>query len=46
MEKLLRMGKEFGWKGEKLLEFIGKQPKLEEERRRKGGRFGCLPTKI
>ena len=34
MEKLLRIGKEFGLEGEKLLEFVEKQQKLEEERRR------------
>ena len=34
MEKLLQIEKEFGWEGEKLLEFVEKQQKLEEERRR------------
>ena len=34
MEKLLQMGKEFGLEGEKLLEFVEKQQKLEQERRR------------
>ena len=34
MEKLLQIGKEFGLEGEKLLEFVEKQQKLEEERRR------------
>ncbi|CAH3022482.1 unnamed protein product [Porites evermanni] len=36
MEKLLQIGKEFGLEGEKLLEFVEKQQKLEEERRREG----------
>ena len=35
MEKLSQIGKEFGLKGEKLLEFVEKQRKLENERRRK-----------
>ena len=35
MEKLLPIGKEFGLEGEKLLEFIEKQQKLEEEREEK-----------
>ncbi|XP_073238079.1 uncharacterized protein [Porites lutea] len=35
MEKLLQIGKEFGLEGEKLLEFVREQQKLEEERRRK-----------
>ena len=34
MEKLLQIGKEFGLEGDKLLEFVEKQQKLEEERRR------------
>ena len=34
MEKLLQIGKEFGLEGEKLLEFVEKQQKLEEQRRR------------
>ena len=34
MEKLLQIGKEFGLEGEKLLEFVREQQKLEEERRR------------
>ena len=34
MEKLLQIGKEFGLEGEKLLEFVEKQQKLEEDRRR------------
>ena len=34
MEKLLQMGKEFGLEGAKLLEFVEKQQKLEQERRR------------
>ena len=34
MEKLLQMGKEFGLEGAKLLEFVKKQQKLEQERRR------------
>ena len=34
MEKLLQIGKEFGLDGEKLLEFVREQQKLEEERRR------------
>ena len=34
MEKLLQIGKEFGLEGEKLLEFVEKQQKLEEKRRR------------
>ena len=36
MEKLLQIGKQFGLEGEKLLEFVEKQQKLEEERRREG----------
>ena len=35
MEKLLQIGKEFGLEGEKLLEFVEKQQKLEEEREEK-----------
>ena len=35
MEKLLQIGKEFGSEGEKLLEFVEKQQKLEDEKRRK-----------
>ena len=35
MEKLLQIGKEFGLEGEKLLEFVEKQQKLEDEKRRK-----------
>ena len=31
MEKLLQMGKEFRLEGGKLLEFVGKQQKLEKE---------------
>ena len=34
MKKLLQIGKEFGLEGEKLLEFVREQQKLEEERRR------------
>ena len=34
MEKLLQIGKEFGLEGEKLLEFVREQQKLEGERRR------------
>ena len=34
MEKLLQIGKEFGLEGEKLLEFVREQQKLEEERTR------------
>ena len=34
MVKLLQIGKEFGLEGEKLLEFVEKQQKLEEDRRR------------
>ena len=34
MEKLLQMGKEFGLEGEKLLEFVREQQKLEQKRRR------------
>ena len=33
MEKLLQIGTEFGLEGEKLLEFVREQQKLEEERR-------------
>ncbi|CAH3148627.1 unnamed protein product, partial [Porites lobata] len=33
MEKLLQVGKEFGLEGERLLELIEKQQKLEEERK-------------
>ena len=33
MERLLQMGKEFGLEGAKLLEFVEKQQKLEQERR-------------
>ena len=36
MEKLLHLGKEFGLEGAKLLEFVDKQQKLEQERRREG----------
>ena len=32
MEKLLQIEKEFGLEGEKLLEFVEKQQKLEEEK--------------
>ena len=32
MEKLLQIGKEFGLEGEKLLEFVEKQQKLEEDK--------------
>ncbi|CAH3182213.1 unnamed protein product [Porites lobata] len=35
MEKLLQIGKEFGLEGEKLLEFVQKQQKLEEEKEEK-----------
>ncbi|XP_068738912.1 uncharacterized protein [Montipora capricornis] len=35
MEKPLQMGKEFGLEGEKLLEFVEKQQKLEEEKQEK-----------
>ena len=35
MEKLLQIGKEFGLEGEKLLEFVQEQQKLEEEREEK-----------
>ena len=35
MEKLLQIGKEFGLEGEKLLGFVEKQQKLEEEREEK-----------
>ena len=35
MGKLLQIGKEFGLEGEKLLEFVEKQQKLEEDRWRK-----------
>ena len=35
MEKLLQIGKEFGLEGEKLLEFVEKQQKLEEEKEEK-----------
>ena len=35
MEKLLQIGKEFGLEGEKLLEFVEKQQKLEEEKEKK-----------
>ena len=34
MEKLLQIGEKFGLEGEKLLGFVEKQQKLEEERRR------------
>ena len=39
MEKLLQMGKEFGLEGAKLLEFVEKQQKLEEEREDKRRQF-------
>ena len=32
MEKLLKIGKEFGLEGEKLLEFVEKRRQLEEEK--------------
>ena len=35
MEKLLQIGKEFGLVGEKLLEFVERQQKLEEEKEEK-----------
>ena len=35
MEKLLQIGKEFGLEGDKLLEFVREEQKLEEERGRK-----------
>ena len=35
MEKLSQIGKEFGLEGEKMLEFVEKQQKLEEEREEK-----------
>ena len=35
MEELLQIGKEFGLEGEKLLEFVQKQQKLEEEKEEK-----------
>ena len=35
MEKLLQTGKEFGLEGEKLLEFVQKQQKLDEEKEEK-----------
>ena len=35
MEKLLQIGKEFGLEGEKLLEFVREQLKLEEEKEEK-----------
>ena len=35
MEKLLQIGKEFELEGEKLLEFVQKQQKLEEEKEEK-----------
>ena len=38
MEKLLQIGKEFGLEGEKLLEFVEKQQKLED--RQTEGRRG------
>ena len=34
MEKLLQIGEKFGLEGDKLLEFVREQQKLEEERRR------------
>ena len=34
MEKFIQLGKEFGLEGEKLLEFVREQQKLDEERRR------------
>ena len=39
MEKLLQMGKEFGLEGEKLLEFVEKQQKIEEEKEEKRRQF-------
>ena len=39
MEKLLQIRKEFGLEGEKLLEFVEKQQKLEEEREEKRQRL-------
>ena len=35
MEKLMQLGKEFGLEGEKLLEFVREQQKLEEEKEEK-----------
>ena len=35
MEKLWRIGKEFGLEGERLLEFVREQLKLEEEKEEK-----------
>ena len=35
MEKLLQIGKEFRLEGKKLLEFVEKQQKLEEEKKEK-----------
>ena len=35
MERLLQIGKEFGMEGEKLLEFVEKQQKLEEVKEEK-----------
>ena len=34
MEKLLQIGEKFGLEGDKLLEFVREQQKLEEDRRR------------
>ena len=35
MEKLLQIGEKFGLEGDKLLEFVREQQKLEEEREEK-----------
>ena len=34
MDKFIQIGEKFGLEGEKLLEFVREQQKLEEERRR------------
>ena len=39
MEKLLQIGEKFGLEGEKLLEFVEKQQKLEEEKEEKRRKF-------
>ena len=38
MDKLTQMGEKLGLEGEKLLEFVREQQKLEKERRREGKR--------
>ena len=35
MDKFIQIGEKFGLEGEKLLEFVEKQQKLEEKKKRK-----------